>query len=32
VLQRLNAEIDVKGREPADVAAEWLTEEGFLTT
>jgi osmoprotectant transport system substrate-binding protein len=31
VLLRLNAEIDVKGREPADVAAEWLTEEGFLT-
>ena len=30
VLLRLNAEIDVKGREPADVAAEWLTQEGFL--
>jgi osmoprotectant transport system substrate-binding protein len=30
VLLRLNAEIDVKGREPADVAAEWLTDEGFL--
>jgi osmoprotectant transport system substrate-binding protein len=30
VLLRLNAEIDVKGREPAEVAAQWLTEEGFL--
>ena len=30
VLLELNAEIDVKGREPADVAAEWLTDEGFL--
>ena len=30
VLLKLNAEIDVKGREPADVAAEWLTDEGFL--
>jgi osmoprotectant transport system substrate-binding protein len=32
VLLRLNAEIDVKGREPADVAAEWLRQEGFLAT
>jgi osmoprotectant transport system substrate-binding protein len=32
VLLRLNAEIDVKGREPADVASEWLTQEGFLKT
>jgi osmoprotectant transport system substrate-binding protein len=30
VLLELNAELDVKGREPADVAAEWLTDEGFL--
>jgi len=31
VLLRLNAEIDVKGREPADVAYEWLKKEGFVT-
>ncbi len=30
VLLKLNAEIDVEGREPADVAAEWLRKEGFL--
>lgn len=30
VLLRLNAEIDVEGREPADVAYEWLQHEGFL--
>jgi osmoprotectant transport system substrate-binding protein len=30
VLLRLNAEIDVEGREPADVAREWLEQEGFL--
>ena len=30
VLLRLNAEIDVKGREPADVAYEWLKSEGFV--
>ncbi len=31
VLLRLNAEIDVEGREPADVAFEWLKKEGFVT-
>jgi osmoprotectant transport system substrate-binding protein len=31
VLLRLNAEIDVSGREPADVAWEWLKKEGFVT-
>ena len=30
VLLRLNAEIDVDGREPADVAYEWLKREGFV--
>jgi osmoprotectant transport system substrate-binding protein len=30
VLLKLNAEIDVEGREPADVAHEWLQQEGFL--
>jgi len=30
VLLRLNAEIDVEGREPADVALEWLQDEGFV--
>jgi osmoprotectant transport system substrate-binding protein len=31
VLLKLNAEVDVKGREPADVAFEWLKKEGFVT-
>ncbi len=31
VLLGLNAEIDVEGREPADVAFEWLKDEGFVT-
>ncbi len=31
VLLKLNAEIDVTGREPADVAFEWLKKEGFVT-
>ena len=31
VLLRLNAEIDVDGREPADVAYDWLKKEGFVT-
>ena len=30
VLLRLNAEIDVEGREPADVAHDWLQEQGFI--
>jgi osmoprotectant transport system substrate-binding protein len=31
VLLKLNAEVDVTGREPADVAFEWLKKEGFVT-
>ncbi len=31
VLLKLNAEIDVTGREPAEVAYEWLKKEGFVT-
>jgi osmoprotectant transport system substrate-binding protein len=31
VLLKLNAQIDVDGREPADVAFEWLKKEGFVT-
>lgn len=31
VLLELNAEIDVDGREPADVAFDWLVAEGFVT-
>ncbi len=31
VLLQLNAQIDVEGREPADVAWEWLKKEGFVT-
>ena len=30
-LIELNAKIDVEGREPADVAFEWLEKEGFVT-
>ena len=31
VLLRLNAEIDVTGKEPAEVAYDWLKKEGFVT-
>ena len=31
VMSRLNAEIDVDGREPEDVALDWLKDEGFLS-
>lgn len=31
VLLKLNAQIDVDGREPADVAYDWLKQEGFVT-
>ncbi|GAB2583610.1 glycine betaine ABC transporter substrate-binding protein [Kribbella endophytica] len=31
VLIELNAQVDVDGREPADVAMDWLTKEGFVT-
>jgi osmoprotectant transport system substrate-binding protein len=30
VLLKLNADIDVNGREPAEVAYEWLKDEGFI--
>ncbi len=31
VLLKLNAQIDVDGREPVDVALEWLQDEGFVS-
>jgi osmoprotectant transport system substrate-binding protein len=31
VLIELNSEVDVDGREPADVAMDWLVKEGFVT-
>lgn len=30
-LLEMNAEVDVQGREPADVAYDWLVDQGFLT-
>lgn len=30
VLIKLNAEVDVDGREPTDVARDWLADEGFI--
>jgi len=30
VIARLNREVDVDGREPADVAHDWLVDQGFL--
>ncbi|KQO64577.1 glycine/betaine ABC transporter substrate-binding protein [Curtobacterium sp. Leaf261] len=30
-LQKLNYEVDVAGREPADVAFDWMVDEGFIT-
>ena len=30
VMSRLNAQIDVDGREPEDVALQWLQDEGFV--
>ncbi|MEH0109689.1 glycine betaine ABC transporter substrate-binding protein [Tersicoccus sp. MR15.9] len=30
-LQELNLQVDVQGREPADVAADWMVKEGFVT-
>lgn len=30
VLIELNAQVDVDGRDPADVAIAWLTDEGFI--
>ncbi|MEU8222826.1 glycine betaine ABC transporter substrate-binding protein [Kribbella sp. NPDC048915] len=31
VLIELNAQVDVDGREPADVAMDWLVQEGFVS-
>ncbi len=31
VMLELNAQVDVEGRDPADVAYEWLVAEGFIT-
>jgi osmoprotectant transport system substrate-binding protein len=30
VITKLNAQVDVEGREPADVAQDWLKDEGLL--
>ncbi|MGB9034119.1 MAG: glycine betaine ABC transporter substrate-binding protein [Paeniglutamicibacter sp.] len=30
-LQAMNLEVDVKGREPADVAFEWMVQNGFIS-
>jgi osmoprotectant transport system substrate-binding protein len=30
IAQKLNAEVDVEGRDPHDVAKEWLVKEGFI--
>lgn len=30
VMQELNRQVDVEGRDPADVAYEWMVSEGFL--
>lgn len=30
VMQKLNAEVDVDGKEPRDVARTWLKDEGFI--
>ena len=31
-MQKLNAEVDVQGKDPADVARDWLVKEGFVTS
>jgi osmoprotectant transport system substrate-binding protein len=31
VLQELNRQVDVEGREPVDAAYDWMVEEGFIT-
>ncbi|GAA3996965.1 glycine betaine ABC transporter substrate-binding protein [Allokutzneria multivorans] len=31
VMLRLNAQVDVNGKDPADVARNWLVEQGFVT-
>ena len=30
VMQELNRQVDVEGRDPADVAYEWMISEGFI--
>lgn len=30
-LKELNAQVDVEGRDPADVARDWMVEKGFVT-
>ena len=30
-LQELNAQVDVEGREPVDVAFDWMVSEGFIS-
>ncbi|WP_368660358.1 glycine betaine ABC transporter substrate-binding protein [Kocuria sp.] len=30
-LQELNAQVDVEGRDPADVAFDWMVQEGFIS-
>jgi osmoprotectant transport system substrate-binding protein len=29
-MQELNRQVDVEGRDPADVAYEWMISEGFI--
>lgn len=31
VMTELNRQVDVDGKEPADVARDWLVSEGFVT-
>jgi osmoprotectant transport system substrate-binding protein len=31
-MQKLNAQVDVQGKDPADVARDWLVKEGFVTS
>lgn len=30
-MRKLNAQVDIEGREAEDVAEDWLQEEGFLS-
>jgi osmoprotectant transport system substrate-binding protein len=30
-MMRLNRQVDVEGREPADVAYDWMVQKGFIT-
>ena len=31
-MQELNAQVDVQGKDPADVARDWLVKQGFVTS